>query len=135
MMNGVRGGGHRPKLVHPVLLAHELVELPLELVQSILVVVFILRRLVDRTFSAYAPMDSGPPQAIENRGGGPPDVYGLPYSVTRHTAGHGRWLDSCCAGSLGVAVPRPYSTRICPLLRLPSRALTVRPIAPSAARR
>ncbi|GMN32716.1 hypothetical protein TIFTF001_048193 [Ficus carica] len=91
--------------------------------------------LVDRTFSAYAPMDSGPPQAIENGGGAPPDVHGLPYSVTRHTAGHRRWLGSCLAGSLGVAAPRPYSTRIGPLLRLPSRALAARQIAPSAARR
>ncbi|GMN52409.1 hypothetical protein TIFTF001_021544 [Ficus carica] len=34
-------------------------------------------------------MDSEPPQAVEDRGGASPDVYGLPCSVTRHTAGRG----------------------------------------------
>ncbi|GMN40534.1 hypothetical protein TIFTF001_009761 [Ficus carica] len=86
-------------------------------------------------FSAYAAVDSGPPQAVEDGGGASPDVYGLPCSATRHTAGRGRRLGSGRAGSLGVATPRPYSTRISPLLLLPSRALAARPITPSGARR
>ncbi|GMN52749.1 hypothetical protein TIFTF001_021887 [Ficus carica] len=100
-------------LHQPVPLAHKQVELPLEVIQLVLVVFLFLCWFVDCTISNPILVGPGLSQAIEHGGCAPAHVHGIPPLLVRVISSQSCWWCDCSRVSgLVVAALRAFSTRV-----------------------
>ncbi|GMN61230.1 hypothetical protein TIFTF001_030309 [Ficus carica] len=131
-LGSFQGRVNRSDMFHPVLLAHELIELLLEVIYVSIVT---LHRPVHGAFSAYMLVDPWSSQAIENGSRVSSHVLGLsPITVGVISRGSQR-LDCSQAGGLSVMASRVHPVRFfISVSLLPSEALSVGTITPSVTR-
>ncbi|GMN59309.1 hypothetical protein TIFTF001_028396 [Ficus carica] len=115
-------------LLQPVLLAHKLIELPLEVIQPAPIVVLLFCRFVHGVLSTEASIDPGSPQSFKDGSCGSMYIHGIPRVVARVVSEGCRWNDSLRGSGPSMTAPQAYSLRFLPNPMLSSMALPVRSV-------